>query len=409
MSSLGLFSLALLGYPDWLAAQEGASPVIAASADNGGSSESDVARLAQSSPFYRLRREESPDDDGWIGSVGPGTDAPLTLGVTPLRPTGMASGSADALELRSSDLDSHVCSVPRLLSGDSGECDRRMGFAGLAMEGGRRFDDLQTELPPSGFLERHRVLFSTLIPIVSVGGVMANSLFGYDKNHSLKVHHEGWFGADTTNGGADKASHMTDYFVVANLFDDVYRMLGWSENSAIVWGFSLAVATGLANELSDGFTRHGFSPEDFAVDTIGAAAASVVSWTHTRDLFSMRVSHLPGSSYTHDVYSADLKLSGLAQRLGLNIGPLRWLLFSVTYGAKGYRVTPEIELQRQVGFEIGLNLQQILNDIGVRRTTWWGYGLHLIGDNVRFPFTAVGMRYDMNHNKWHGPNNGNYP
>jgi hypothetical protein len=121
----------------------------------------------------------------------------------------------------------------------------------------------------------------------------------------------------------------------------------------------------------------------------------------------MRVSHVPGSSYTHDVYSADLKLSGLGKRLDLNIGPLRWLLFSVTYGSKGYRVTPPIDQQRQLGFEIGLNLQQILNDLGVKRSTWWGYALHLAGDNMRFPFTGVGMRVDLNRGRWHGPNGGN--
>jgi len=135
----------------------------------------------------------------------------------------------------------------------------------------------------------------------------------------------------------------------------------------------------------------------------------VISVTHTKDLLGMRTSHLPGSSYTHDVYSADLKLYGLGQRLGINIGPLRWLLLSVTYGAKGYRVTPGIEHQRQLGFEVGLNLQQILNDLKVKRSTWWGYSLHLIGDNIRFPFTAVGMRVDLNRGKWRGPNSGNYP
>jgi hypothetical protein len=130
--------------------------------------------------------------------------------------------------------------------------------------------------------------------------------------------------------------------------------------------------------------------------------------THTKDLLGMRTSHLPGSTYTHDVYSFDFKISGLGQRLGLNIGPLRWLLLSVTYGSKGYRVSPPIELQRQLGFEVGLGLQQILNDLGVKKNTWWGYSLHLLGDNVRFPFTAVGMRLDLNHGKWHGPNSGNF-
>jgi hypothetical protein len=144
------------------------------------------------------------------------------------------------------------------------------------------------------------------------------------------------------------------------------------------------------------------------MDSAGAVAASLVSVTRTRDLLGMRTSHLPSSSYTDDVYSADFKFSGLGRRLGVNLGPLRWLLFSVTYGAKGYRVKTGIEKQRQLGFEIGLNLQQILFDVKVPRSTWWGYALHVVGDNVRFPFTAVGMRLDLNRGKWHGPNNGNY-
>jgi hypothetical protein len=237
--------------------------------------------------------------------------------------------------------------------------------------------------------------------------VTANSLLGYNTDHGFDINREGWFGPNTTNGGADKASHLVDYFIVASLFADGYRVLGYSENAAILWGFGLALATGLGNEVSDGFTRHGFSWEDFAMDAAGATVASVISVTQTRDLFGMRTSHLPGSTYTDDVYSADFKLSGLSRRLGINIGPLRWLLLSVTYGSKGYRVEPPIELQRQVGFEVGLNLQQILNDVGVKKNTWWGYAIHLI-DYIRFPFTAVGMRYDLNHGKWHGPNGGNF-
>jgi hypothetical protein len=271
----------------------------------------------------------------------------------------------------------------------------------------READAAESELPPSAFLERHRQLFSTLIPAAGLAAVIANSIIGYDTKHGFRIHEEGWFGRDTTNGGADKASHLTDYFVITHIYEDVYKMMGYSEKAAILWGFGLAVATGVANEVTDGFTKHGFSWEDVAMDAAGATAASLVSVTHTKDLFGMRVSHVPGSSYTHDVYSADLKLSGLGKRLDLNIGPLRWLLFSVTYGSKGYRVTPPIDQQRQLGFEIGLNLQQILNDLGVKRSTWWGYALHLAGDNMRFPFTGVGMRVDLNRGRWHGPNGGN--
>jgi len=120
-----------------------------------------------------------------------------------------------------------------------------------------------------------------------------------------------------------------------------------------------------------------------------------------------RTSHF--GSYKHDVYSMDLNLAGLARRLKLNIGPLRFLYFSATYGVKGYPTDDIAERQRQIGLELGLNLEEILNTFGVRRDTWWGTSLHLVADNVRFPFTAGGFRYDLNHRKWHGPNTGNFP
>jgi hypothetical protein len=82
-------------------------------------------------------------------------------------------------------------------------------------------------------------------------------------------------------------------------------------------------------------------------------------------------------------------------------------MFSVTYNVKGYPTgTPSLR-ERQVGFEIGIDFAIILNDIGVTRKTWWGYGLHVVFDNFRFPFTAVGFRYDLNSGKWTGPDNGN--
>jgi Predicted periplasmic lipoprotein (DUF2279) len=410
VSSVGLCVLLLLAGHRPLAAQDGASGLIPASADDGCSTATKAASLRRSFPAYHLLPRKFADDELSLASADLGTEAPLRLGLGRQRQTGAPLMSADALSLRVTEPASWTppCPTLRLLSADPSEWPRRIAFSDLTMDAAPRREQPETEIPRWAFLERHRVLFSTLIPITSIGAVTANSLVAYDTNHPFRVHDEGWFGENTTNGGADKASHLTDYFVIASLFEDSYRMLGYSENAAILWGLGLAVATGLANEVSDGFTRHGFSWEDLTMDAAGATAASLVSVTRTRDLLGMRTSHLPSSTYTHDVYSADFKFSGLGQRLGVNIGPLRWLLFSVTYGSKGYRVTPPIEKQRQLGFEIGLNLQQILIDLGVRRSTWWGYALHVAGDNIRFPFTAVGMRVDLNHGKWHGPNNGNY-
>lgn len=357
----------------------------------------------RSLPVYRLLPGQAPDRKPWMASADLWTSTPLRIDLDPDRPPGPPPAFLDALSLRA------ACPPHRLLSADSTDCERRMALADVATDAVRhRFDQPETEVPRWSFLERHRLLFSTVIPVTAIGAVTANSLVAYNTNHRFRVHKEGWFGETTVNGGADKASHLTDYYIVASLFEDAYKMIGYSEKQAILMGLGLAVATGLANEVSDGFTRHGFSWEDLAMDSGGALAASLVSVTRTRDLLGMRTSHLPGPNYGHDVYSADVKLVGLGRRLGVNLGPLRWLLFSVTYGSKGYRDKTGIDKQRQIGLEIGLNLQQVLFDLKVSRGTWWGYALHVVGDNVRFPFTAVGMRFDLNRGKWHGPSSGNY-
>jgi hypothetical protein len=115
-----------------------------------------------------------------------------------------------------------------------------------------------------------------------------------------------------------------------------------------------------------------------------------------------------GRDYSNEIYTADLKFAGLARRFDLkHIGLFRFLLVSVTYGTKGYPSGIPSSRERQVGFEIGLNLQEILNAVGVGQDTWWGFGLHFIFDNFRVPFASVGFRYDLNHHRWCGPNNGN--
>ena len=356
-------------------------------------------------PAYRLVPDRVPEHESWMTGADLGTDTALGLRLAPEAPpqaslTAAASSRATA---RVSWRPPYSTLPPVWAEAR----DRDTLFAGLAMSASQ-VEQLETEVPRWEFLERHRLSLSILIPITTLGAVTGDALLPYGRD-KFQVDHEGWFGPNTSHGGADKASHLADYFVITGLFEDVYRMIGYTEKDAILWAFGLAVATGLAVEVNNGFTKeYGFSWEDLTMDVAGAIAASVVSLTRTRDLFGLRTSHLPGSTYTHDVYSADLKLAGLARRLGINIGPLRWLLFSVTYGSKGYHVSPPITQQRQLGFEVGLNLQQILDDLGVRRNTWWGYSLHLIGDNVRFPFTAVGMRLDLNRGNWHGPNSGNY-
>jgi hypothetical protein len=254
-------------------------------------------------------------------------------------------------------------------------------------------------------------------------GVLAGSMlnsFTETPKESFHVTHEGFFGRDTYAGGSDKASHFVDYHFVSKELALFYGAAGYSRGGSILMGATTASVAGLLTELGDGTTFFGFSYEDLLMDVLGAWTAAGIAATRTQDLFGFRRGFIPasgsdsccdrrsssgraGRDYSNEIYTADLKFAGVARRSGLAIGPFRYLLFSLTYGSSSYPSGPPEQQQRLVGFEIGLNFEEILNDVGVRRNTWWGYALHVVFDNMRVPFTAIGMRYDMNHGKWHGP------
>ena len=254
--------------------------------------------------------------------------------------------------------------------------------------------------------KKPRWLLAGLVAFGEVAVTAAKATITFDHT-SFNVKDEGLFGADTEFGGADKASHFTDYYVITKEFAFIFGKLGFSDTAARLMAAGTAFTGGLVNEIADGFTKYGFSWGDVLMDGLGTGTALLILTARLDDLVGFRTSHF--GSYKHDVYSMDLKLAGLARRFNINIGPLRYLYLSGTYGVKGYPTSDVAERQRQLGIEIGLSLEEILNSAGARRDTWWGATLHILGDNIRFPFTAVGFRFDLNHSKWYGPNSGNWP
>jgi hypothetical protein len=233
-----------------------------------------------------------------------------------------------------------------------------------------------------------------------VGSTLNSVLDG--KSQSYHLGDEGWFGLNTHFSGADKASHFVDYQILSKEFTHAFIRLGHSPTAARWLGAGLSAVTGLVTEIGDGSNRYGFSYEDLIMDVGGALSAALINAAGAEDLVGFRhglVNLDNCCNYSNEIYTADLHLSGVARRLGLNIGPLKYLYFSVTYHADPGK-------SRQVGFEVGLNFKQVLEDLDVRRNTWWGYALHVVFDNVRFPYTGVGFRYDLDAGKWRGPNAG---
>lgn len=273
----------------------------------------------------------------------------------------------------------------------------------------------------AGIEAKKRQLF--LATVVSAGAIAGGAINAFTDTPHQSFHftNEGFFGRGTYAGGSDKASHFVDYTILSKELANLYDKMGFSRRDSIVLGFGVSVAAGLLNEVGDGTNIYGFSWEDLTMDVLGAGASAVLAAAKLDDLIGFRHGVLlpaagsryccaeprHGRDYSNEIYTADLQLAGVGRLLDWNIGPLRYLLVSATYGTKGYPGGALDARERQVGIEIGLNFRVILDDLGARRNTWWGYTLHIIFDNFRVPFTSVGYRYDLNHNKWIGPDNGN--
>jgi predicted lipoprotein DUF2279 len=295
---------------------------------------------------------------------------------------------------------------------------------GYDAEGGSRYSiglERSSTVAAARTAKRHQLLLATFVSASAIAGGVLNAVLGEDYQ-SFHFTNEGYFGQRTYAGGADKASHFVDYTILSKELANLYGKMGFSRGDSILLGLGVSLTSGLMNELGDGFNHYGFSWEDLAMDALGASVSAAIAAAGLEDLIGFRHGILipaagsqyccqadprVGRDYSNEIYTADLALEGLGRRLNLRIGPLRYLLFSATYGVKGYpNGAPDVQ-ERQVGLEIGLNFRVILDDLGAQRNTWWGYTLHLIFDNFRVPFTSVGFQYDLNSGKWTGPGNGN--
>ena len=226
---------------------------------------------------------------------------------------------------------------------------------------------------------------------------------------------EGWFGQNTYSGGGDKASHFVSYYIVGKLMSGVYQEFGMAKDPAVLLGAGVAVVAGFATEIGDGTNKYGFSWQDITMDTLGAATSVAISHYGLDDLIGFRAGRVPaetapccpyggtGKDYTEEIYTGDLKIAGLADRARFNAWLARYLMFSISYSAKGYPYANPDYRERQIGFEIGINFCEIMRKLGIPPDKWWSKILYFAFDVLRFPYTQVGMYYDLNNGHWYGP------
>jgi hypothetical protein len=271
--------------------------------------------------------------------------------------------------------------------------------------------------PPRDLFDKRTLLSSGAVHFLTAVYASTGAInYGSQAFHFYSEH---WYGPNTYAGGADKTSHFIISASLARELALLYDGWGHTREQSIALAFGVTVLSGFLVEVGDGFSPYGFSWEDLTSDILGATTGLVLTKYGLNDLIGLRVGKVPthvpapeadeylGSGYSTEIYSADLKISGLARRMRFDPGIARFLLTSVTYQTKGYGYVPPIpDRQRLVGFELGLNIPEILSAAGVPATTWWGSALYKIFTFFRVPYTSFGWRYDLNHKKWHGPDNG---
>src|SRR5438477_2595128 len=203
--------------------------------------------------------------------------------------------------------------------------------------------------------------------LLTSGVLLGASLYSFSSGwkHGFEGFHftqEHWFGSNTYAGGADKCSHFIVSASLARELWTLYDRYGLTPAQATAVAFGTTALSGFLIEMGDGISPYGFSWEDFASDALGSAAGVLLTRNSLNDLIGLRAGKVSsgfsapeetetlGGSYSNEIYSADLKLAGLAARMRRNAGPARFLLLSVTYDTKGFGHQPPLPYRaRHVG------------------------------------------------------------
>jgi hypothetical protein len=220
-------------------------------------------------------------------------------------------------------------------------------------------------------------LLGALVAAASVTGSALNSFLD-NGGKSFHFHSEGWFGEHTKLGGADKAAHFVDYYIISRELTFLYAKLGYSTTASRWLGFGVAALTGLTTEIGDGTNQYGFSYEDLIADVTGAATATLVQVLGVDDLVGFRHGFIPpaetrtccqehGLGRTTPTIYTGISLAGLARRLGWNIGPPGFSCCRSPTGARATRRARSRRASARSGSRSG-ELPEILDDLGAPRS-----------------------------------------
>lgn len=215
------------------------------------------------------------------------------------------------------------------------------------------------------------------------GITLASALYGFtswwdESSSEFRVRHEGWFEAESPNGGADKLGHGYSAYVATRLLTKGFQWAGHSRQQATQLAGITSGALSIGIEVMDGFTeKYGFSTEDTLMNLSGIGLGVLFdAYPVWDDLFDIRFKYWtsddarrlqdydPVADYSGQTYLLITKANHLPWFQENKF--LRYLEFAIGYGTRGYQPTDgsgQQPQERNLYYGISLNLSQLLNDL----------------------------------------------
>jgi hypothetical protein len=212
-------------------------------------------------------------------------------------------------------------------------------------------------------------------------------VWDWGESHEPRIGNEGWFGQDTSFGGADKAGHLYAHYVVERMLFTVYDHLDSRPNEALIFSTTMSCIVGLMIELGDMYTsQYGFSFEDLIADYVGVFAGALLDYSPIADsFFGLTVTYVPTDAYLKNergwlrafqwvndysgfTYLMHLKLAGF-KNIGIDIPEfLRYIQLDAGYYTRGMSAYDQIENRtrdddrRYLYCGISINFAEIVKD-----------------------------------------------
>ena len=215
---------------------------------------------------------------------------------------------------------------------------------------------------------------------------------------------EGWFGADTKYGGADKLGHTYSTYLWSLGFSSLYEYWGMSEEESLLYGpLTSWVFQGMM-EVGDSFSEsQGFSYEDLVMNTLGAGFYYVrEKYPAVKETVDFRLEYVPDFTSEVDIftqynsmkYLMALKFSGFDS---MKDSFMKYFELQVGYYTRGYQDHDSYEVKERVVYAgVGLNTAEVLKSLGWTKTS---EVLHY----YQLPYTYVPFGYDYDSESYVAP------